>query len=78
MKEPKIVQKAPFVQDTKAGKYFYCTCGNSDKQPFCDGKHKGTDFKPKMVEISEDKKVAWCGCKHSGKDAFCDGTHNKL
>lgn len=78
MKEPKIAKKAPYVQDTEAGKYFYCTCGLSNKQPFCDGKHKGTEFKPEMVEIAADKKVAWCGCKHSKKGAFCDGIHKKL
>ena len=78
MEKPKIAQKAPFVQDVKAGTYYYCTCGESSKQPFCDGSHKGTSFTPSPVEIAEDRKVAWCGCKQSAKGAFCDGAHAKL
>lgn len=78
MSDKKIVQKKPYVMEMKAGKYAYCTCGNSSKDPFCDGSHKGKGFRPEIVELDEDKKVAWCGCKHSSKGAFCDGTHNKL
>ncbi len=78
MKKPKIAQKSPYVLDTKAGNYAWCACGESSKQPFCDGSHKGTDFTPIIVEIKEDKKIAWCGCKHSQNATFCDGTHNGL
>ncbi len=78
MKNPKIAQKAPYVLDTKAGKYAWCSCGESLNQPFCDGSHKTTEFKPVIVEITEDKKVAWCACKHSANKPFCDGSHSKL
>lgn len=78
MKEPKIAQKLPYVQDVKQGKYYWCACGESSNQPFCDGSHKGTSFVPIAVDIIEDKKVAWCGCKHSANGAFCDGVHKKL
>jgi len=78
MADPKIVQKKPYVMEMKAGKYAYCTCGLSKKDPFCDGAHKGGEFKSKVVILEEDTKVAWCGCKHSSKGAFCDGTHNKI
>ncbi len=78
MKEAKIAQKSPYVQDVKPGKYYWCACGLSNNQPFCDGSHKGTGFVPIEVEITEEKKVAWCGCKHSANGAFCDGTHTKL
>ncbi|HGY54993.1 MAG TPA: CDGSH iron-sulfur domain-containing protein [Caldithrix abyssi] len=78
MEERRIAQKAPYVQDTEPGTYFWCACGRSNNQPFCDGSHKGTGITPLKVEIAEKKKVAWCGCKHSSKGAFCDGTHNKL
>jgi len=78
MKDPKIAQKKPYVMEMKAGKYAFCTCGESKKNPFCDGTHKGGEFKPKIIVLEEDKKVAWCGCKRSSKGAFCDGSHNKL
>ncbi len=78
MKKPKIAQKSPYVMDMKAGKYAFCTCGLSEKQPFCDGKHTPTDFRPEIVVLEEDQKIAWCGCKHSHKGAFCDGSHARV
>lgn len=76
--KPEIAQKAPFVMEMATGNYFFCTCGKSSKQPFCNGSHKGSEFTPQKVEISEVKKVAWCGCKHSSKLPFCDGSHRNL
>jgi CDGSH-type Zn-finger protein len=78
MSSPKIAQYAPIVQEVKAGTYWWCACGRSAKQPFCDGSHKSTDFKPRKVEIAEARTLDWCGCKHTGKAPFCDGTHSKL
>jgi CDGSH-type Zn-finger protein len=78
METPVIAKKGPYVLDVEAGTYYFCTCGKSAKQPFCDGSHKGSSFVPKKVEITEAKKVAFCGCKHSGNGAFCDGSHAKL
>ena len=78
MSEPVTPQKSPFVQSVQPGSYFWCACGLSKSQPFCDGSHKGTGLSPKKVEIAEAKTVAWCGCKHSGNGAFCDGSHAKL
>lgn len=76
---PKIAQKAPFKVEVEAGKnYFYCTCGQSAKQPFCDGSHKGSSFAPMKYEATESKAVFFCGCKHSGKMPLCDGSHSKL
>lgn len=75
---PNIASKAPIVQNVKAGKYYWCACGMSATQPFCDGAHKTTSFTPMEVEINEDKKVAWCACKQSGNKPFCDGTHKSL
>ncbi len=78
MEEPKIAQKAPYVLDLEPGTYYWCSCGRSNNQPFCDGSHKGSEFTPEKVEIEEKKKVALCGCKHSKNGAFCDGAHAEL
>jgi CDGSH iron-sulfur domain-containing protein 3 len=78
MSEPNICQKSPIVQEVEPGTYFWCSCGQSKNQPFCDGGHAGSEFRPEKVEITEKKTVAWCGCKHSGNGSFCDGSHNKL
>ena len=77
--EPAIAQKAPYRIELKATyRYAWCACGLSKMQPFCDGSHKTTEFKPVKFNIAEAKKVWLCGCKRSGGKPFCDGTHKKL
>ena len=78
MDKPNIAPKFPIVKDMAAGTYYWCACGNSKNQPFCDGAHKGTGFTPKQVVIAEPKKVAWCACKYSKNAPFCDGTHRTV
>jgi CDGSH-type Zn-finger protein len=79
MAEPQIAQKSPYKVEVTAGKtYFWCACGRSQKQPFCDGSHKGSEFSPVKYEAGETKSVFFCGCKHSGKTPLCDGTHSRL
>jgi len=75
---PVVASKMPAVMELEPGEYWWCSCGKSSKQPFCDGSHKGTNFTPKKIEITETKSYALCNCKHSGKGAFCDGSHNSL
>lgn len=76
---PHIAQKAPFAVDLEAGKsYFWCACGQSKNQPFCDGSHKGTGIAPTKFEAKESKKAFLCGCKHSASAPFCDGSHKAL
>lgn len=79
MTEPVVAQKGPYEVELKAGqKYFWCACGRSTHQPFCDGSHKGTDFKP-HVFIAEAAGPAWlCGCKTTKTHPFCDGSHETL
>lgn len=77
--EVKIAQKFPYPVDVKSGKiYYWCACGMSSNQPFCDGSHKDTSFTPVKCEVDEDKKVFFCGCKHASNKPFCDGTHREL
>jgi len=78
MTEPHVAQKSPFVQKAAPATYWWCACGLSKTQPFCDGSHKSTGFAPRKVDITEEKTVAWCGCKHSKNAPFCDGSHSKL
>jgi CDGSH-type Zn-finger protein len=79
MSAPEIAQKSPFKVAVEAGKtYFWCACGRSQKQPFCDGSHQGSGFTPVKFQAEAAKSVFFCGCKHSAKSPLCDGTHNKL
>jgi CDGSH iron-sulfur domain-containing protein 3 len=79
MATPRIAQKSPFGIEVTAGKsYFWCACGKSANQPFCDGSHADTEFLPVKFAASETKKLFFCGCKHSNTKPFCDGTHNSL
>ena len=78
MEKPEIPQKSPIVTEVDAGTYFWCACGKSGNQPYCDGSHNGTSFTPIRVTIEEHKKVAWCTCKHTDNQPFCDGSHKNL
>jgi CDGSH-type Zn-finger protein len=79
MSDPVIAQKGPYPVEIEAGKtYFWCACGRSAKQPFCDGSHKGSAFAPIAYKAQESGEVWFCGCKHSADKPFCDGTHEGL
>ncbi|MBE7460326.1 MAG: CDGSH iron-sulfur domain-containing protein [Zoogloeaceae bacterium] len=79
MNTPDIPQKAPYPVDVEAGqKYWWCACGRSKNQPFCDGSHKGTPFLPVEFAAEKSEKVWFCGCKHTAAAPLCDGTHRKL
>ncbi len=78
MSEPIVVDKQPAVLELDAGTYYWCSCGRSKNQPFCDGSHEGTDFTPVEFTLNEKTTVALCLCKHSKNPPFCDGSHNEL
>ena len=79
MAAPKIAAKSPVMTQLEAGKnYFWCGCGESKVQPFCDGSHKGTGHSPSKFSVEKSGKVALCRCKNSSNKPFCDGTHAKL
>ena len=79
MADPVIAQKAPFPVEVEAGKtYWWCSCGQSSKQPFCDGSHKDTGFSPKPYKAEAAGTVYFCGCKFTHNAPLCDGTHSTL
>ena len=79
MEDPVIAQRGPYEVEVEANKiYKWCACGLSATQPFCDGSHKGTDFRPVLFEAKENETLYFCGCKHTGSPVLCDGTHEKL
>ena len=79
MTKPVIADNKP-VKVTLAGdqKYFFCACGRSQNQPFCDGSHKGTEFTPKGFVAEKDGGSWLCQCKHTGNAPFCDGSHKQF
>ncbi len=79
MAEPMIAQRAPMPVNVEAGKtYWWCACGQSKAQPFCDGSHKGSSFVPQKFDAPESKTLYFCACKHSKNAPLCDGTHKTV
>mgnify|MGYP001253435809 FL=1 len=76
---PDIPQKTPLPVDVEEGrKYFWCSCGKSDRQPFCDGSHQGTEFLPLTYVAETTRTLYFCACKHTRGAPLCDGSHNSL
>ena len=79
MAKGEVAAKAPIAIDVEAGKsYFWCTCGKSTKQPFCDGSHKDSEFSPIKWTAEENGKKFFCACKQTNAEPFCDGSHKDL
>lgn len=78
MPEPMIARKEPAALTLDAGTYFWCACGRSATQPFCDGSHQGTGLGPRRLVLAERQEVWLCQCKRTCHPPFCDGTHEDL
>ena len=76
MSDPVRASDSPYPVDVESGKsYYWCSCGKSSNQPFCDGSHKGSDFSPVKYDASQSKTVYFCGCKATANKPLCDGSH---
>lgn len=78
MADAEIPRKSPYVLSLAPGEYWWCACGRSKNQPFCDGSHAGTEFSPVKFTVESRAPLALCGCKCSGDKPYCDGTHSSL
>ena len=79
MADPKIADTKPMKIEEEAGKeYYWCACGQSQNQPYCDGSHAGTEFEPMCVEPDSSGRAFLCTCKHTETPPYCDGTHKKF
>lgn len=79
MAEPVIAQKSPYGVNVEAGtEYWWCACGRSANQPFCDGSHKGTGLSPVQFKAEAGRTEYFCGCKQTGNKPMCDGSHKSV
>ncbi len=79
MEKGHIAGYSPVAVDVKVGQeYYWCACGRSSNQPFCDGGHEGTTFLPMLFITEKDETKYFCTCKQTNTPPFCDGTHDKL
>lgn len=80
MEKPISSQVGPYKVKVEKDKiYYWCSCGLSQKQPFCDGSHKKEGkFRSVKYIADEGKDVFFCGCKMTNHKPLCDGSHSKL
>ncbi len=78
MSDPIVAGKEPIEAHLEPGEYWWCSCGRSRNQPFCDGSHQGTEFSPMPFKVTTAGPVWLCACKHTANPPFCDGAHELL
>jgi len=78
MSDPIVAGKAPIEANLEPGEYWWCSCGRSQTQPYCDGSHVGTAFTPLRFAVESQGQYWLCTCKHSANPPFCDGAHELL
>ena len=72
---PSTVRSQPYVREEARGEHWWCACGKSERQPYCDGSHRGGPVGPVVIVLDAPARVSWCGCKRTGTPPYCDGTH---
>lgn len=79
MTEPAIASREPYLVEVEAGEtYWWCACGRSQSQPWCDGSHEGTGIEPVEYKTERNRKLWLCGCKRTARPPMCDGAHKNL
>lgn len=78
MATPKVVAKQPIQIDLEVGEHYWCACGHSKSQPFCDGSHRGTGIEPLAFTVDEAQEAHLCMCKYTKNPPFCDGSHSHI
>ena len=78
MAEPEVGGEKPIVVELADGTYWWCACGRSKNQPFCDGSHAGSEFAPLEWKLEQPKRVALCTCKRTDNQPLCDGSHARM
>ena len=78
MTEVIVAGRKPIGVELEAGEYYFCRCGRSSKQPFCDGSHKGTGLSPLRFTVDQREQMLLCACKQTADPPFCDGSHHDL
>ncbi|HIE65393.1 MAG: glutamate synthase-related protein [Nitrospira sp.] len=78
MSKARVVDRKPMKVELDPGEYYWCACGKSNNQPFCDGSHTGTGITPVPFKVEEKSETWMCLCKQTGDAPFCDGTHKSL
>lgn len=77
--QPLVARQGPYSVQVEGGRrYFWCACGRSERQPFCDGSHKGTGFTPVVYTAERSEWLWFCGCKRSATPPLCDGSHRRM
>ena len=79
MTKAQVAGTSPIAVEVTEGKgYFWCSCGRSQNQPFCDGSHKDTGFTPVKWKAEASETKHFCTCKQTGNQPFCDGSHHDV